>query len=68
MSRLKFAAGDNVVVNPKGLRRLRGRKGTVVQVGPTKGEYAVEFEDGHEPSLIYVEAITLDRIETEDAN
>ena len=67
MAKLKFAAGDSVVINPKGLSRMRGRKGIVVQAGPIKGEYAVEFADGHEPSLVYVEAVTLDRVRTDEA-
>jgi hypothetical protein len=63
MGRLKFVVGDGVSVNRKGLRQLRGRIGTVVQIGPDKGEYGVEFEDGQEPSLVYIEAMKLDRLQ-----
>jgi hypothetical protein len=62
MRRLKFSVGDVVVANARGRRDVRGRAGVVVQVGPTKGEYAVEFGDGRTPSLAYMEAVTLDSI------
>jgi hypothetical protein len=63
-TRLKFGVGDGVVVNRRGARNLRGRQGTVIQVGPVKGEYGVEFSDRREPSLIYLEACALDRSTT----
>jgi len=66
MRRHKFVVGDLAVVNARGRRELRGRKGIVTQVGPTKGEYGVEFVDGRVPSLVYVEAVRLDRAEIED--
>ena len=66
MGRLKFSVGEVAVVNTRGRRHLRGRAGVVVQVGPTKGEYAVEFLDGRMPSLAYLEAITLDSIANAD--
>ena len=60
MRRMKFVVGDSAIVNARGRRGLRGRKGIVTQVGPTKGEYGVEFADGRVPSLVYLEAVRLD--------
>ncbi len=62
MRKLKFVVGDLAVVNSKGRRDLRGRAGVVVQIGPTKGEYGVEFTDGCTPSLAYMESMMLDAI------
>jgi hypothetical protein len=62
MRRLKFVVGDLAVVSTKGRRDLRGRVGVVVQIGPMKGEYAVEFTDGGTPSLASMEAMMLDAI------
>jgi hypothetical protein len=56
----KFAVGDMAFVNERAPRLLRGRTGLVIQVGPTKGEYGVEFRDGRTPSLVYLEAMLLD--------
>ena len=58
--KLKFAVGDWAVVNMRARRELRGRTGTVVEIGPVKGEYAVEFADGRNPSLAYMETVNLD--------
>jgi hypothetical protein len=62
MRKLKFVIGDLAVVNSKGRRDLRGRVGVVLQIGPTKGEYGVEFTDGCTPSLAFMEAMMLDAI------
>ncbi len=66
MRRHKIVVGDLAVVNARGRRELRGRKGIVTQVGPTKGEYGIEFVDGRVPSLVYLEAVRLDRGAIED--
>jgi hypothetical protein len=66
MGKLKFAVGDEVIVNLRGLSRFRGRMGRVIEIGPVKGEYGVKFADGREPSLVYVEAMRLDRLERRD--
>jgi hypothetical protein len=56
--------GDFAVANTRARRELRGRTGTVVQIGPIKGEYGVEFADGRSPSLVYMEAVKLNRAST----
>ena len=68
MRRLKFVVGDMAVVNTRARRDLRGRTGVIVQVGPTKGEYGVEFGDGRMPSLAYIEAVTLDSVANASAH
>jgi hypothetical protein len=57
----KFEVGDLAIANTRAPRDLRGRMGTVVEIGPIKGEYGVEFADGRSPSLVYLEAMKLDR-------
>jgi hypothetical protein len=49
-------------VNARGRRELRGGRGIIVQFGSVKGEYAIEFSDGRQPSLIYLEAARFDRV------
>lgn len=66
MRRLKFVVGDSAIVNARGRRELRGRTGIVIQIGPTKGEYGIEFADGRVPSLVYIEAVRLDRCGADD--
>jgi len=42
----KFTVGDRVIGKEDGGRgAFRGRKGTVVERGPGKSEYAVKFDD-----------------------
>jgi hypothetical protein len=58
----KFNVGDFATPNTRAPRDLRGRTGIVMQIGPIKGEYGVEFVDGRRPSLVYVEAVKLNRV------
>lgn len=58
--------GDGVVPNERSRRDLRGRNGIVIQIGPVKGQYGVEFSDGRQPSLIYMEAVDFDVVRRAD--
>jgi hypothetical protein len=60
-SKFKFGVGDIAIANTRARRELRGRRGIIIQIGPVKGEYGVEFADDRTPSLVYVEALKLDR-------
>jgi hypothetical protein len=64
--KFKFVVGDSAIANTRAGRKLRGRKGIVVQIGPVKGEYGVEFADGRSPSLVHVDVAKLDRTPASD--
>jgi hypothetical protein len=56
-----YGVGDSVRVLPAAPPEYKGRSGIVTEVGPGKGEYRVEFEDGNTPTTGYLPAACLSR-------
>jgi hypothetical protein len=58
----KFVIGDHAKANDKAPSDYRGRIGTIMEIGPGKSEFRVEYTDGGQPHG-YLMSWWLDRVE-----
>ena len=56
-----YSVGDTVRVSSDAPPEYNGRIGVVTEIGPSAGEYRIEFEDGERPTTGYFPTAWLSR-------